>query len=133
MGRRLALGTLRGETSRVTGRALTVQAGVIHSGRHEGREILVTGIASGSSRNVIDRFTGCIDAVVTGGTSSRLDAGMGVGGWRPCSRVVTGAAGCRGLNVGRRLGQRIGADEGAVVTGLAIGFRNAEHRIDRVP
>lgn len=133
MGRRLALSTLRGETSRVTGRTLTVQTRVIHSGRHKGREVLVTGIAGSSSRNVIDRFAGCIDAVVTGGTSSRLHSGMGIGGWRPCSRVVTGTAGSRGLNMGGRLGQRIGADKRAVVTGLTIGCSNTEQGINRVP
>lgn len=117
----------------MTGRTLTVQAGVIHSGRHEGREILVTGIASGSSRNVIDRFTGCIDAVVTGGTSSRLDTGMGVGGRHPCSGAVTSAAGGRRLDVRGRLGQGIGPEERAVVTSLAIGFCNAKQRIDRMP
>lgn len=94
---------------------------MIHSCRNEVREILVTGIASSRCRNVINQLARRIDTVVAGGASSRLHAGMRIGGGHPRCRGVAGAAGCRRLHVGCRLGQRIGADERPVMASLAIG------------
>lgn len=117
----------------MTGRTLTVQARVIHSGRYKGREILVAGIAGSSRRNVGGNFASCIDAIVAGGAGSWLHTGMRIGGRRPGSRGVAGTTSSRCLNMRGRLGQRICTDKRAVMTSLAIGRCNSKLWIDGMP
>lgn len=62
----LALGILRVISTRVTGRTLAIQAGVIHRRRYETDEIGVAGVAGGRSRDMAGGFASCVDTVVAG-------------------------------------------------------------------
>lgn len=132
VGRRLALCILRRKTTRVAGRALSIQARVIHFCRNEGDKIGVTGVTNRTRRNMVGLLARRIGPVMAGRTSARHNTGMRIGSRRPGGRTMTSATGCCGLNMNRRLGLRIGTQESAIVAGLAIGRSNTKLGVDRV-
>ena len=88
-------------------RALTGHPGVVHLGRSEGHEILVTVIAGRRSRNVCRILAERIGTIMTTCTATGSDGAVIVGHRPPGGRRMASIAGLAGQNMCRRLGPRI--------------------------
>lgn len=109
MGRRLGLRILGDEATAMTGRALTLQSGVVHLRRRKRYEIVVAAIATRRSWNMGRILAQSRPAIVTGGAGSRRHQRMGTVGRHPGIGSVTGIAHRRRRDMQRRLAGRNGS------------------------